>query len=121
MSTPWLCDFEGAYRVTVHKAYGCLCTQGSSVVSVHPPPEFPKSTRERNDGTPGGVRAANLVEAIVRHVLQNNGLHGEHVGELHLRDVQGAHHMGPAWGGAVWGPASAGRQAQDPTPPNTKP
>jgi hypothetical protein len=36
----------------------------------------------------GGVRAANLVEAIMRHVLQNDGLHREHVGELHLRDVE---------------------------------
>lgn len=47
----------------------------------------------------GTARAADLVEAVVGHVLQHDGLHGEHVGKLHLRDVEGTHHVGPAWGG----------------------
>lgn len=42
--------------------------------------------------------AADLVEAIMRHILQHDGLHGEHVGKLHLRDVEGTHHVGPTWG-----------------------
>lgn len=67
----------------------------------------------------GGERAANLVEAIMRHVLQNDGLHCEHVGELHLRDVEGAHHMGPAWGSV--GTGLSRTATQDPMPPNTKP
>lgn len=44
-------------------------------------------------------RATDLVEAIMRHILQHDGLHGEHIGKLYLWDVEGAHHMGPAWGG----------------------
>lgn len=64
------------------------------------------------------MRATDLVEAIMRHVLQNNGLHREHVGELHLRDVEGAHHMGPAWGSVGTGLSRTARQ--DPTAPNTK-
>lgn len=55
------------------------------------------------DCWPGRSECANLVEAIMRHVLQDDGLHGEHVGELHLGDVEGAHHMGPAWGGVGTG------------------
>lgn len=53
----------------------------------------------------GTAGAADLVEAIMRHILQHDGLHGEHVGKLHLRDVEGTHHMGPTWGSV--GPASA--------------
>lgn len=53
----------------------------------------------------GRAGDADLVEAIMRHVLQHDGLHGEHVGKLHLRDVEGTHHVGPAWG--IVGPASA--------------
>lgn len=45
----------------------------------------------------GTVGAADLVEAIMRHILQHDGLHGEHVGKLHLRDVEGTHHVGPTW------------------------
>lgn len=53
----------------------------------------------------GRVGDADLVEAFMRHILQHDGLHGEHVGKLHLRDVEGTHHVGPAWGSV--GPASA--------------
>lgn len=62
----------------------------------------------------GMAGAADLVEAIMRHVLQHDGLHGEHVGKLHLRDVEGTHHMGPAWGGV--GPASAVMASLRPRP-----
>lgn len=41
---------------------------------------------------------AYLVEAVVGDVLQDDGLHGEHVGKLHLWDVQSADDMGPPWG-----------------------
>lgn len=39
-----------------------------------------------------------LVEAVVGYVLQDDGLHGEHVGKLHLWDVQRADDVCPAWG-----------------------
>lgn len=58
--------------------------------------------------------AADLVEAIMRHILQHDGLHGEHVGKLHLRDVEGTHHMGPTWGSV--GPASASMASLRPWP-----
>jgi hypothetical protein len=58
--------------------------------------------------------AADLVEAIMRHILQYDGLHGEHVGKLHLRDVQGTHHMGPAWGSV--GSSFSGMGSQSPHP-----
>lgn len=45
-----------------------------------------------------GARRAHLVEAVVRNVLQDDGLHGQHVGKLHLGDVQSTHNVGPAWG-----------------------
>lgn len=38
---------------------------------------------------------AGLVEAVVRNVLQDDGLHGQHVGKLHLWDVQSTHNVGP--------------------------
>lgn len=57
--------------------------------------EGPRQGGGRREGRAG---AADLVEAIMRHVLQHDGLHGEHVGELHLGDVEGTHHVGPAWG-----------------------
>lgn len=56
--------------------------------------------------------AADLVEAIMRHVLQHDGLHGEHVGELHLRDVEGTHHVGPTWGSV----GQASGKSETPTP-----
>lgn len=34
----------------------------------------------------------------MRNVLQDDGLHGQHVGKLHLRDVQSTHNVGPPWG-----------------------
>lgn len=34
--------------------------------------------------------------SLVRDVLQDDGLHGEDVGKLHLRDVERAHDVGPA-------------------------
>lgn len=43
------------------------------------------------------VGTADLIEAIMRHILQHDGLHGEHIGKLHLGDVEGTHHVGPAW------------------------
>lgn len=64
----------------------------------------------------GTAGAADLVEAIMRHILQHDGLHGEHVGKLHLRDVEGTHHVGPAWGGV--GPASATIVSPRPWPLN---
>lgn len=45
-----------------------------------------------------GARRAHLVEAVVRNVLQDDGLHGQHVGKLHLWDVQSTHNVGPPWG-----------------------
>lgn len=65
----------------------------------------------------GVAQAADLVEAIVRHVLQHDGLHGEHVGKLHLRDVEGTYHVGPAWGGG--GLASAAMASLRPWPLTT--
>lgn len=59
--------------------------------------------------------AADLVEAIMRHILQHDGLHGEHVGKLHLRDVEGTHHMGPTWGSV--GQASGKSETRTPHSP----
>lgn len=33
----------------------------------------------------------------MRDILQDDGLHSEDVGKLHLRDVQRTHNVGPAW------------------------
>lgn len=44
-----------------------------------------------------GWAASYLDVSLVRDVLQDDGLHGEDVGELHLRDVERTHYMGPAW------------------------
>ena len=60
----------------------------------------------------GRAGAADLVEAIMRHVLQHDGVHGKHVSKLHLRDVEGTHHVGPTWGSM--GPASAVMASQRP-------
>lgn len=35
--------------------------------------------------------------SLMWDVLQDDGLHGEDVGKLHLGDVECTHHMGPAW------------------------
>lgn len=56
--------------------------------------EEPMDRRELVGDTAG---VADLVEAIMRHILQHDGLHGEHVGKLHLGDVEGTHHVCPAW------------------------
>lgn len=37
--------------------------------------------------------------SLMWDVLQDDGLHGEDVGKLHLRDVECAHNMGPTWQG----------------------
>lgn len=34
--------------------------------------------------------------SLMWDILQDDGLHGEDVGKLHLRDVERAHDMGPA-------------------------
>lgn len=34
--------------------------------------------------------------SLMWDVLQDDGLHGEDVGKLHLRDVERTHNMGPA-------------------------
>lgn len=38
-----------------------------------------------------------LVVSLVWDILQDDRLHGEDVGELHLGDVECAHDVGPAW------------------------
>lgn len=52
-----------------------------------------KSFRDVNGATQ--VNSGYLVVAFVRHRLEDDGLHGGDVGELHLGDVQSAHHVGP--------------------------
>lgn len=34
--------------------------------------------------------------SVVRDILQDDGLHGEDVGKLNLRDVKCTHYVGPA-------------------------
>lgn len=38
---------------------------------------------------------AGLIEAIVWHILQHNGFHGQDIGKLDLRDIEGTHNMCP--------------------------
>lgn len=42
-------------------------------------------------------RRPYLVEAVVGYILQDNWLHGEHIGKLHLWDVQSTDNVGPPW------------------------
>lgn len=67
----------------------------------------------------GHGRGADLVEAIMRHILQHDGLHGEHVGKLHLRDVEGTHHVGPTWGSGGQGGRPQASRRPDPSQPHT--
>lgn len=43
------------------------------------------------------VHVSYLKVSLMWDILQDDGLHGENVGKLHLRDVERAHYVGPAW------------------------
>ena len=64
-----------------------------------PPPPHPRTAPLPILGSgPVGTRRgpAYLAEAVGRQVGQQHGLHGGHVSEPHLGDVEGAHHVSPA-------------------------